>query len=160
VVFQKILPERAHTDIICDVECERKCQPPPQDLLSSWHLLLPPTTHRVGLVDINTVLPAAERTTTRSAVERSEVHTLHLHTKRSLSFDSYHVDASCPSLGGYSSTTVAAPSVSALPSISNLTSFAAGVFLMVPVIAFAPANDFDDLDVNSHCQRKCVEGAC
>jgi hypothetical protein len=60
----------------------------------------------------------------------------------------------------YSSTTVAAPSVSALPSISNLTSFAAGVFLMVPVIAFAPANDFDDLDVNSHCQRKCVEGAC
>jgi hypothetical protein len=60
----------------------------------------------------------------------------------------------------YSSTTVAAPSASVVPSVTNLTAFAAGALMMVPVIAFAPANEFDDLDVHSHCQRKCVEGAC
>lgn len=41
---------------------------------------------------------------------------------------------------------------------SRLVASLVGAVVLVPVIALAPANSFDDLDCQSHCQRKLMEG--
>ena len=55
--------------------------------------------------------------------------------------------------------TVAAssPMVAATPQNRLLVSLI-GAAVVLPMIAYAPANSFDDLDCQSYCQRKLVEG--
>ena len=57
--------------------------------------------------------------------------------------------------------TVAAHHHAALPITANSTRLVAsllGAIALVPVITLAPANTFDDLDCESYCQRKLLEG--
>ena len=55
-------------------------------------------------------------------------------------------------------TVATKPMATTAASSTGLLTTLAGIVVVAPMIAFAPANSFDDLDCQSYCQQKLMEG--